>query len=667
MQIRRLWTDVETFSSENIKDSGTYRYFEPVDFEVLMISHGMDDDEMTLTDLCSGEKLPQWFVDALNDPNVYIMSRNAVFERLAFKSLGFDIPASRFHCTAVYSGYSGIPLSLADSGHAIGLEDGKDVAGTALINYFSVPCNPTKSNGYRTRNLPHHNPDKWDHFCRYCIKDSDTDRRIFNKLINSVTGVDISPVERKMYILDQKINDRGVRLDMDFVQNVIKFDTEFKAEVVEKMQKLTGVENPNSVEQLKNWLNEEMDENIKSLNKKNIPDLIKEAGAGSLASELLELRIMASKTSVKKYYRMVKSIGFDGRARGLFQFNGAFRTGRWAGRLIQLQNLPKNDLDDLDFVRKLVADGDYHVLELVYPDIAFVLSQLVRTAIIADEGKTFGVADFSAIEARVIAWLSGEQWRLDVFNSHGMIYEASASQMFKVPLDSIVKKVDGKKVNGPNYHLRARGKVSELALGYQGSVGALKQMGGEEMGLKEHEMKDIVAKWRKANPKIQKLWYDFNDCAIECIEAKRKVVSKFKGIEFNIEGDWMTIKLPSGRKLCYYKPFLGTNRFGGTSIKYWGVNDKKQWTTLETYGGKLVENVVQAIARDLLVVTMLRLDKKGIFLVMHVHDEVVAELDKSDAEEKLKLMCNVMAEPVRWAEGLPLKGDGYLTDYYKKD
>lgn len=663
-----LWADVETFSSIDLRYSGAYKYFEAIDAEVLMLAHAMNDDDVTLTDLCSGEELPDWVVQAMEDPEVLICSRNALFERLAFDLLGFTIPPERFFCTAVLSGACGLPLSLEMSGKAVEIgEDGKDSKGAALIRYFSIPCKPTKTNGGRFRNLPHHNPEKWAEFIGYCIKDVYADRNICKKLIYEFTET-----ERKMYALDQRINDRGIKIDLDFVNQAIKFDAIFKDEVISKMKAISGLDNPNSVAQLKAWLNEEMDENITSLNKTVMPDLIKEAGDGTIAAAMLELRVMASKTSVKKYAAMLKCICEDGRVRGLFQFYGAMRTGRWAGRLIQLQNLPQNHLEsydgELEAIRQLVEWDLYEVLTWHYEDIAYILSQLVRTALIAEDGHTFPVADFAAIEGRVIAWLAGEGWRIDVFNSHGMIYEASASMMFSVPLESIkFYDENGKEVRGVNYSMRAKGKVAELALGYQGGVGALKTMGGEKMGLSESEMKTIVTKWRKANPKIVSLWYEMDRCAQRCIKLKRRVVSKYHGIAFDYENDRMTIELPSGRKLSYYKPYIGTNRFGSDSIRYKGVDDKKNWSTLETYGGKLVENIVQAIARDLLVEALLKMDAAGLNIVMHVHDEAVVETKIENAENDLKTMLKIMSEPIEWAEGLPLSGSGYITPFYKKD
>lgn len=662
-----LWADVETFSSTDLKTSGAYKYFEAVDAEVLMVAHAMNTDPVTITDLCSREVLPDWFIEALQDPEVLICSRNALFERLAFKLLDYEIPPERFFCTAVLSGACGLPLSLEQSGRAVEIgSQAKDTKGTALIKFFSVPCKPTKVNGGRVRNLPIHNPEKWQEFIDYCIKDVIADRAICEKLIYEFTET-----ERRMYALDQKINDRGIKIDLDFVNKVISFDEIFKDEVIKNMKGLSGLENPNSVAQLKDWLNEELDENITTLNKKVIPDLIKEAGVGSLAAEILELRKMASKTSVKKYYAMLKCICDDNRVRGLFQFYGAMRTGRWAGRLIQLQNLPQNHLesfvDELDYIRSVVASGDYELLTMFYEDVADILSQLVRTALIAEDGNTFPVADFAAIEGRVISWLASEQWRIDVFNSHGMIYESSASMMFGVTLESIKSYVNGKEVRGPNYSMRAKGKVAELALGYQGGVGALKQMGGEAMGLSESEMKTIVFKWRKANPKIVALWYDIDRCAMKAIKLKRRIISKYRGIAFNYENDRLTIELPSGRKLSYYKPFIGVNRFGSESIKYKGVDDKKNWSTLETYGGKLVENIVQAIARDLLVEALLKMDDAGLNIVMHVHDEAVVESPIETADADLKKMIEIMSEPIEWAQGLPLTASGYVTPFYKKD
>lgn len=663
----KLWIDFETYSSNDIVKGGAYKYFESFDFEILMMAYAFDNEPTKLVDLChKGESFPIRVIEAFYDPNVKIYARNAQFERLALRAIGIDLPPSKFRCTAGIVASNGLPLSLEASGKAVGLpsDKAKDSKGKALIRYFSIPCKPSKVNGNRYRNLPHHDLDKWNEFCDYCIQDVEADRNVYNEVSDTMTEK-----EWRMYDLDQRINDRGVLLDMNLVNNAIRFDSIYKSDLLERMAELTGLSNPNSVAQLKAWLSSELDEDITSLNKDSINHLITETTEDRIVNEILKIRRNASKTSVKKYTAMVNCVCEDMRAHGLFLYLGAMRTGRWAGRLIQLQNLPQNHIDDLEEVRAMVSDNKYDMLESRYPEISDVLSQLIRTAIIAPEGKTNAVADFSAIEARIIAWLAGETWRLDVFDTHGMIYEASASMMFNVPIESIkyIDETTGEKVDGPNIKLRQKGKVAELALGYQGGWRALETMGGSKMGLSQPEMEEIVKMFRKANPNIVSLWYDLERCAIEAVKYKGKtVVSKFKGIKFKYFDKALRVRLPSGRQLCYWGAHLVIGKFNKEAIKYYGVNDKKQWAKLDTYGGKLTENIVQAIARDCLVETMLKLDDVGFQITMHVHDEIVSEVPKGGAEKYLSEMERVMSEPIPWAEGLNLTADGYITDFYKK-
>ena len=650
-----LHIDIETFSSVDISSAGAYKYTESLDFEILMMAYAFNDEPVCIIDFAQGEKMPKRVSEALLNKNVLKIAHNAAFERTCFKAIGLDIPVEQWMCTAIKSAYCGLPLSLDGVSKALKLgEAAKDSTGKALIRYFSVPVKPTKVNGGRVRNLYYHDPEKWHAFKNYCIQDVVAEREIEKRL----EKYEIPAQERDLYCLDQKINDRGILIDLQMASNAFDIDQKYSEELTEELKALTGVDNPNSTAQLKTWLSEEMDMEIKTLSKTVLPDLIADAGAGSAAAQALELRAKNSKTSVKKYTSMLSCACDDDRAHGLFQFYGANRTGRWAGRLIQLQNLPQNHLDDLDLARATVAAGDYSLMTMLYDDVGSVLSQLIRTAFIAKRDHTFAVADFSAIEARVIAWLAGEDWRIDVFNTHGKIYEASASMMFNVPIDQITKGSD----------LRQKGKVAELALGYQGGVGALKTMGGERMGLSEVEMSSIVKKWRAANPSIVALWSDIEKCAMRAVITKRTYISDYRGLIFNFDGSVLTIELPSGRKLFYQQPLIGKNRFDKKNLLYMGMDQvKKTWGRVETYGGKLVENIVQAIARDILADSMIRLDAAGYEIVMHVHDEAVAEVHETNTEDSLTKMCDIMGQPIEWAKGLPLAADGYLTKYYKKD
>ena len=653
--MQHLHIDIETYSSVDITSAGAYKYAESLDFEILMIAYAFDDEDVEIVDLAKGETMPQRLVEALSSPKVLKFAHNANFERTCLKQIGFDVPIEQWRCTAVMSAYCGLPLHLDGVSKALKLgEFSKDAVGKALIKYFSMPIKPTKVNGGRTRNFPHHDTEKWENFKKYCKQDVVAEREIERRLIK----YEMPQSEIDNYILDQKINDRGILIDLEMASNAYDIDQKYSEEITKELQDLTGVENPNSASQLKNWLGVEMQRDVETLSKTVIPELIIEAGKGSNAAKVLSLRAKNSKTSVKKYTSMLNCACDDNRAHGLFQFYGANRTGRWAGRLIQLQNLPQNHIDDLELARNAVLSGDYTYINMLYDDIGSILSQLIRTAFIAKENHTFAVADFSAIEARVIAWLAGEQWRLDVFQTHGKIYEASASMMFGVPIEQIGKGSD----------LRQKGKVAELALGYQGGVGALKTMGGERMGLSEQEMKSIVDKWRKANPAIVELWGDIEICANRCVKTGRQQISDFRGLVFETDGNVMTIELPSGRKLFYQQPIIGKNRFDKPSLMYMGMDQvKKTWGRVETYGGKLVENIVQAIARDILADSMLRLDKEGLELVMHVHDEVVAEVPEANAETLLNKMYDIMGAEISWAKSLPLSADGYLTKFYKKD
>lgn len=655
MQVRKLHIDVETFSSVDISSAGAYKYMESIDFEILMVAYAFDDEPIICIDLAQGEQLPKRFLDGLYDSNVEKHAHNANFERNAFRIYGYDIPVEHWHCSAVKSAYCGLPLSLEMVSQALKLEEkGKLSTGKALIKYFSVPIKPTKINGMRERNFPCHDLQKWEEFKMYCINDVEAEREI-DKILSCY---EIPEFERINYLLDQKINDTGILIDLQMAAKCNSVDALHSEVLSTKIKKLTDLENPNSPAQLKKWLSEAMGKEITTLAKEEMQNLIDEAESDAV-KEVLKLRRKSSKSSTKKYVAMLNCACDDGRAHGLFQFYGANRTGRWAGRLVQLQNLPQNHLDKIENVRDIFKQYDYESISLFYDDISSILSQLIRTTFVAPKYKTFSVADFSAIEARVIAWLADEKWRLEVFATHGKIYEASAAMMFGVPLESITKGSD----------LRTKGKIAELALGYQGALGALRKMGGEKMGLSDDEMTNIVKLWRAKNKNIVTLWDAVDKAAQKCIALKSKVVlTNFKNLEFEYDGKAMTIKLPSGRKLFYQEASLTKGSFGQTSVKYKGLDQvTRKWWWVDSYGGKFVENIVQAIARDLLAYSMQQLDKQNFNIVMHVHDEVVAEVNKFEEKEKLQEMCDIMGEEVPWAVGLPLKADGYITDFYKKD
>lgn len=651
----RLHIDIETYSSIDLKSSGAYRYFLAPDFEVLLVAYAFDDRPVELVDLARGETLPREFIDALMDPNVEKHAHNANFERNAFRAIGYSVPIDQWHCTMVKAAYCGLPLSLEMVSEALDLQDkSKLKTGKALIRYFSQPCKPTKANGKRRRNLPEHDEEKWEQFREYCRQDVVAEREISTLLAK----YEIPDFERQMYILDQEINDRGILIDLEFARKAIQLDQTSSELLEQRMVELTGVENPNSPAQLKEWLGTAMNKGqpVQSLAKDEIPALIDEAGPGAV-SEVLRLRQKAAKTSIKKYQAMLNCASpEDHRGRGLLQYYGANRTGRWAGRLVQVQNLPRNYVSDLELARQLVKYEDYDTISLFYDDVPSILSQLIRTAFIAKPGHTFVVADFSAIEARVTAWLAGEQWRLDVFNSHGKIYEASASAMFGIPIEQITK-------NSPE---RKKGKIAELALGYGGSLGALTKMGGEDMGLSRTEMKGIVRRWREKNPAIVSLWEGLEHAAKVSLKTGRRVETDFRGVSFEYDGTILAMQLPSGRKLCYYEPSFGENRFGNRGLQYKEVNKGKWWHT-DTYGGKLTENAVQAISRDLLAWSMLRLKERGFTIVMHVHDEVICEEPEEIAEQRLSEMNSVMASEIPWAPDMPNKAEGFITPFYKKD
>lgn len=649
--IHTLGIDIETYSSEDIAN-GVYRYADAEDFTILLFAYSVNDGPVLITDIAQGEEIPPRIVEALTDPHVIKTAFNAAFERTCLnKFFGLNMDAEQWECTMVRSAMLGLPLSLDAVGRVLKLELQKMQEGKSLIRYFSCPCKPNKVNGGRTRNLPQHAPDKWATFKRYCIRDVEVEQAI--RRITSAYRIPES--EHRLYVADQRINDRGVLVDMDLVTQAIRMDAAYKGRLNAEAVEISGLDNPNSVAQLKAWLEKETNTTVDKLSKKDLPALLASADNDKV-ERMLRIRQEMAKTSTKKYEAMRKTACSDGRVRGLLQFYGANRTGRWAGRLVQVQNLPQNHIEDLDYARSLVKSGDLSAVELLFGNVPDTLSQLIRTAFIAKDGCTFLVCDFSAIEARVIAWLAGEQWRLEVFRTHGKIYEASASMMFHVPVEEITK-------TDPR---RQKGKIAELALGYQGGVGAMKTMGGESMGLTEEEMSEIVDNWRNANPAIVRLWKD--------VEAAARMVIRYgepvsvKGLKFFMSLGAMMIQLPSGRCLSYPRPSVGVNRLGSESICYEGVNQtRKQWCQQETYGGKLVENIVQGIARDCLAITILRLEEKGYPIVFHVHDEVIIEAPENDGVHTLQGVEEIFRMPITWAPGLPLKGAGYTTKYYLKD
>lgn len=650
---QHLHVDIETYSSVDIRKSGAYKYIESPDFEILLIGYAFDDLSVKIIDLARGEEIPDSFKEALLDSRVIKHAHNATFERVAFSHYGLHTTPDQWACSLVKSAYCGLPLNLEMVSKALQLgEDGKLGTGKALINYFTKPCKATKTNGGRTRNLPEDDPEKWEEFKRYCKNDVIAERKIDKTLAR----YEIPELEKVNYLIDQQINDRGIKIDLRLANAASRINTKFTDLTSQRVRELTGVDNPNSAAQLKDWLSNVIGDKITSLAKDELPEILKKTEAPDVR-EVIECRAKISKSSVKKYEAMLNSTCADGRAHGLFQFYGANRTGRWAGRIIQLHNLPRNYMKDLALARELVLLEDFDLLSMAYDNIANVLSELIRTALVPKEGHTFAVADFSAIEARVLSWLAGEKWRLKVFKGHGKIYEASAALMFNVPIEEVTK--------GSDY--RAKGKIAELALGYQGSVGAMKAMGGEGMGLSEPEMLSIVSKWRTRNPSIVAFWQLIQRAAIGAIERPNTTI-KLKGLRLHYDRRSLIITLPSGRSLYYYKPQLAKNKFGSYGIKYQGVKDgSKAWGWIDTYGGKLTENVVQAIARDLLAVAMYNVWEAGIDIVLHVHDEIACEIPTSNAKNTLNLLYDLMCKPVAWAPGLPLGADGYLTQFYKKD
>lgn len=662
--MRNIEIDIETYSSVSLPKCGVYKYAESPDFEILLFGYSIDGGKVRTIDLACGEEIPADILDALADDSVTKWAFNAQFERVCLSRYLADMgispdpfhdnhPLSRecarflnpgsWRCSMVWSAYMGLPLSLEGVGAVLGLEKQKLTEGKDLIRYFSVPCNPTKSNGGRTRNLPEHDTEKWQRYKVYNIRDVETEMQIQQKLSKFPVPEEIW----EEYHIDQEINDRGIRVDMPLVEQAIAIDELSRKRLTAAMKDITDLDNSNSVVQMKSWLSDNGLE-TETLGKKAVATLIEETGGE--VSEALSLRQQLAKSSVKKYQAMQNAACRDNRCRGMFQFYGANRTGRFAGRLVQLQNLPQNHMEDLADARALVRNGDFDALDMLYEDIPDTLSQLIRTAFIPADGQKFYVADFSAIEARVIAWFAGEDWRTQVFQDGGDIYCASASQMFKVPVEK----------HGVNGHLRQKGKIAELALGYGGSVGALKAMGALDMGLAEEELQPLVNAWRQSNPHIVRFWWDV-DTAVKKVIKQRKAQT-VKGVKFFYQSGMLFITLPSGRTLAYVKPRIGENRFGGESVTYEGVGGTKKWERIESYGPKFVENIVQATSRDILMYAMKTL--RCCSIVAHVHDELIIE---ANPRMSLEVLCEQMARVPPWAKGLILRADGYTCDFYRKD
>jgi len=649
--MRTLSIDIETFSDIDIK-LGVYRYVDTPNFKILLLAYSYDDEPIKLIDLTC-EKIPTLVIEDLYNPDVLKTAYNASFEIACIcKFLGKKLDPRQWECTMVKSMMLSLPVGLGKTSEVLGLAEEKDTKGKALIRYFSVPCKGTKANDGRTVNLPEHDRLKWQEFKDYCIQDVRVEKAIRDKL----SWYTIPKTEHTLWVQDINLNAKGILVDMELIEGALKNAEVVKANLMQTLMDLTGLQNPNSTSQMKSWIENELGYTIDGLNKECVQGLL-DTVENQKVLEVLELRKLTSKTSISKYKAASKCVCSDGCIRGTLQYYGASRTGRWAGRLVQVHNLPQNHMDDLGFARDVVKRGNYELTQLFYGYVQSTLSELIRTMFVAKKGKTFVVVDFSAIEARVIAWLAGETWRMDVFNGHGKIYEASASQMFNVPIEEITKGSD----------LRKKGKVAELALGYQGGPGALIRMGALSGGLREEELQPLVNTWRASNRHITKLWYDCNSAMMNAIDGEPCTV---KGIKFYREKGFLFIDLPSGRRLSYPKPIIVDGKFGKApayknfSKKIKGVDD---YVTEDTYGGKIVENIVQAMARDCLAVNLLKLEDLGYDIKFHVHDEIIIEVNKDRAEEELKNIENIMAINPDWAKDLPLNADGYVTEYYKKD
>lgn len=663
--IHHLSIDLETYSSVPIKTAGAQRYIASSDFEILLFAYSLDGQPVQVVDMAMGENVPDWVLKALYDPNYIKHAYNAVFEFVGISKVFGQLIPSQWRDTMFHGLYCGYTAGLDATGKALGLSEDKQKlnTGKALIRYFCVPCKPTKSNGGRTRNYPQHDPEKWKLFKEYNAQDVVTEMEIEKRL----SGVPVPDFVQKQWETDLIINLRGVAVDMPFVDGALVMDAQVKSELMQEATEISELDNPNIVKQLTVWLNKETSSDVEltDLRKATVSEMLNRDDNSPDVQRMLEIRQELGKTSTKKYNAIKSCVCPDNRVRGLLQFYGANRTGRWAGRLVQVQNLPRTYTDPIELARDLVTDRRTQAVRMIYGNVSDTLSQLIRTAFVASPGNVLIDADFSAIEARVISWLAGEKWRLDVFKSHGKIYEASASQMFGVPIDRIKK-------GNPEYALRAKGKVAELALGYQGSAGALIAMGALNMGLTEEELPDIVNRWRTANSHIRDLWYDMDGAAVDVIQNGG--CQRVHGLWLAREYDGttgtcsFTITLPSGRKLYYNDPKIGENRWGNPSITYMGVNDKNKWGRIETYGGKLTENCVQAIARDCLAEAIERLEAAGFPIVFHVHDEVVIDIKPYAAHaDMLDQVVQIMRQPPIWANDLPLNADGWVGDFFTKD
>ena len=644
INVRTLSIDIETYSDVDLPKSGVYQYASSPAFEILLFGYAVDGGDVRVVDLACGEQIPDEIIAALSDASVTKWAFNAMFERVCLSNfLGEWLEPEGWHCTMVWSATLGLPLSLESAGAALGLEKQKLIEGKDLIRYFCVPCKPTKANGGRTRNLPGHDPVKWERFKKYNLRDVETEMQMQKRL----SSFPVPDAIWEEYQIDQEINDRGIGVDMELVRQAIAIDVRSRERLTAAMQKLTELENPNSVQQMKQWLADHGME-TDTLGKKAVAELVKTAQEP--LREVLSLRQQLAKSSVKKYTAMENAVCADSRARGMFQFYGANRTGRFSGRLIQLQNLYKNTMPDLAQARALVRSGNYEALSMLYEDIPDTLSQLIRTAFVPQDGRKFIVADFSAIEARVLAWLAGERWVSEVFEKGGDIYCETAARMFHCRVEK----------HGENAELRQKGKQATLSCGYGGSVGALKAMGAVEAGMTEEELQPLVDSWRAANPNIVRFWWEVDRAIKECV--KKRVPTETHGLRFDYQSAMLFITLPSGRRLAYVKPRIGENRFGGESVTYMGVGGTKKWERLESYGPKFVENIVQATSRDILCYAMRTL--RCCSIVMHIHDEVVIEADR---RMSLQAVCEQMGRTPPWAKGLRLRADGYETDFYKKD
>ena len=656
--MQHLSIDIETKSSVDIQKAGLYKYAQSPDFEILLFAYRVNNADVEIVDLAQGEKIPAYILEALRSPDTVGHAYNATFEWYCLNRAGYITPIEQWRCTMVHGLYCGYPAGLERAGEAIGLpQDKRKLAiGKALIRYFCVPCRPTKTNGGRSWNLPKHAPEKWELFKGYCIQDVVTESEILKRL----SPFPLPLEEEKLWQMNELMNAFGVRVDTELLEGALAINAVSEQKLTEEASRLTGLANPNSDKQLAGWLREKTGEEVPDMQKETVSEMLKKDYPDDVR-RMLQIRQQLGKTSIKKYVTMEVSECADGRIRGLTQFYGANRTGRWAGRMVQMQNLPQNHINTLDFARETVKKQNYAGLKLVYGNVPDTLSQLIRTTFIPSEGNHFVVADFSAIEARVIAWLAGERWVNEVFATHGRIYEATASQMFHVPLERIVK-------GNPEYGLRAKGKVATLALGYQGGTPALVQMGALNMGLSEEELPDIVQRWRNANPRIRDLWWKVQQAAVTCVQTAQP--QAIPHLIFALEGDlvygqsFLTVRLPGGRKLFYPRPFICENQFGRPAVHYYGLGKNKKWGIESTYGGKMTENIVQAIARDCLAEVLKRIYARGLQVVFHVHDEVILDAPQNVGVEEI---CALMAEPIPWARGLVLKGAGFEGKYYMKD